>query len=690
MTGPTEGGPGAFLGVDIGGTFTDLVWHDPATGEVVLGKGPTNAGDVAAGVRDVVVASLSDQALRGTGHFLHATTIGLNAVLERRGATLGLLATLGFRDVLEIRRGDRGSLYDVLWRPSQPLVPRWRRLGVRERIRADGVVVTPLEPEDVLEALDVFRSADVECIAISFINAHVNPDHEERARDILVTAGFEGEIALSHEVSGEYREFERTATTVVDAYVRPVMARYLRVLDESLREQGFAGKTYVSRSGGGVSRLDDAASRPVETIMSGPAAGVVGAARLSNRLRLDAAIAADVGGTSFDTALILGGEIPLLHEGRIGDLPIQTPWIDVRSIGAGGGSIARVDAGGLLRVGPESAGAVPGPACYDRGGDKPTVTDAAAMLGMLGEGHLAGGMTVNLERARSVMVDLGEPFGFDAERTATGVLAIAVASMAGAIRTVTIGKGVDPRDGHLVAYGGAGPMLAVLLARELDIDSIIIPPNAGAFSATGLLSQDLTWHASRTAIAPLDAAGIETANRRLAALFDRLHPYEDGRGPDEENVRRVCTLDCRYLGQEYTLTVDVPSTEGQVIKDPALIHSLFVEAHRKAFGYELEDAVQIVSARATVTREFGRFDVNSHGPASAQDDTGMRQAEAWSFRTGRFEQFSVIDRGAISPSDKMRGPVIVLEPTATTYVDRGYGLRRGLGGELVISAELSS
>jgi N-methylhydantoinase A len=583
----TQNGGGRFLGIDIGGTFTDLVWHDPESGAVVLGKGPTDPRDPTDGVLAVIRASLSGGALAETTHFIHATTTGLNAVLERKGATVGLLATAGFRDVLEIRRGDRTAMYDILWRPSEPLVPRSLRLGIRERMRADGTVLRPLEPADIQDALIVFRSADVECIAISFMNAYVNPEHENHARAVLRDAGFEGEIALSHEVSGEYREFERTATTAVDAYVRPAMADYLGRLGGGLRGEGFRGKTYVSRSGGGVLELEEAASRPVETVISGPAAGVVGVAKLSQRLAIDMAIGADVGGTSFDTCLVLSGEVPVLHEGRIGDLPIQTPWVDVRSIGAGGGSIAYVDSGGLLRVGPESAGAVPGPACYGLGGSRPTVTDSAAFLGMLADGHLAGDRTLDFERARSALATLTDPLSLGVEQVATGIIAIAVASMAGAIRTVTIGKGIDPRDAHLVAYGGAGPMLAILLARELDIGSVVIPPHAGAFSAVGLLDQDLTRQASLTAMSPLDASGISGANDRLAALFERLTAEDGSTG----RRRLTCSLDCRYAGQEYALTSEV----------------------------ELE------------------------------------------------------------------GPTIVLEPTATTYLDHGSTLRATAGGEMVIS-----
>ena len=674
-------GTGRFLGVDIGGTFTDLVWHDPESGTVLLGKGPTNPEDASAGVLDVVTGSLPGHALGETSHFIHATTTGLNAVLERKGATVGLLVTAGFRDVLEIRRGDRAAMYDVLWRPSEPLVPRSLRLGVRERVRADGEIVTPLEAADVKEALVTFRSAGVECVAITFINAYVNPEHETRARELLLEAGFQGEIALSHQVSGEYREFERTATTVVDAYVRPAMADYLGRLDEGLRAKGFRGKTYVSRSGGGVLELPDAASRPVETLISGPAAGVVGVAKLGQLLGLDVAIAADVGGTSFDTALLLSGEVPLLHEGQVGDLPVQTPWVDVHSIGAGGGSIAHLDAGGLLRVGPESAGAVPGPACYDLGGTEPTVTDAAAFLGMLADGHLAGGRNLNFERARSSLEMIGRPLSLSPEHVAAGIITIAVASMAGAIRTVTIGKGVDPRDAHLVAYGGAGPMLAILLARELGIRSIVIPTHAGAFSAAGLLAQDLTRQASLTAISALDARGVANANECLARLFERLMPEGDSHGAG----RLTRSLDCRYVGQEYALTVDVPS--GVVLPDAGVIQALFGDAHRNSFGYELDDDVEIVTVRATVRQELGQFAGQTPAPAGGLGRLDPTHVEAWSFQSGKYEQFSVADRSSLASEVELDGPAIVLEPTATTYLDRGSYLRATAGGELVISLE---
>ena len=667
----------AFLCVDVGGTFTDLVWRDTGSGEVRLGKGATLPADLAEGVCAVIDANLPEAGLAKTRHFLHATTVGLNALLERKGATVGLLTTAGFRDVLEIRRGDREAVYDVLWRPSEPLVPRWRRLPIRERIRADGNVVTALEPEDVRAALPEFRSAGVDCVAVVFLNAHANPDHELMAREILREEGYEGEIALSHEISGEFREFERTATTVVDAYVRPAVARYLRVLDSRLRESGFGGDAYVSRSGGGVMAFGEVVTKPVETIMSGPAAGVVGAAELARRLGLPVAVTADVGGTSFDTALVLDGEPPLLHEGRVGELPLQTSWVDVRSIGAGGGSLARVDPGGLLRVGPESAGADPGPACYGRGGSGATVTDAAALLGMLAEGRLAGGVRLDLEIAQRVVGELGRSLGRSAEQAAAGVLSIAVASMANAIRTVTVQKGIDPRGGSLIAYGGAGPLLAVLLARELAIDSVVVPRYAGAFSAWGLLAQDLTRAASQTRVGRLDEAGLETANQVLASLFRRLET------DDRDGMRRECALDCRYEGQEYTLTVAVPSVDGRISEPPEVVRLLFATEYGRVFGYELPDDVEIVSMRATLRRALGS-DAGAAAP-EVSDGSGAR-VEAYSFSTGTAEEFFVIDRDAIAPGSRLPGPAIVREETATSYVDVGFELECAAGGELLIAS----
>jgi N-methylhydantoinase A len=666
--------------MDVGGTFTDLVWHEAESGTVKLGKGPSDPADVASGVCDVLTTNLSRERLESSALFLHAHTVGLNALLQRNGASVGLLTTAGFRDVLEIRRGDREVMYDVLWRAREPLVPRWRRLPVRERIGADGTVLQPLDRHDVLAAVAVLNTAAVECIAVVYLNAHANPAHETLTREILLAAGYDGEIALSHEISGEYREFERTSTTVIDAYVRPAVARYLTVLEDRLRAMGFRGKTYVSRSGAGVTDFATGARRPSESIMSGPAAGVVGAASLSRRLGLPLVISADVGGTSFDTSLVFDGQVPLLREGYIDGLPLQTSWVDVRSIGAGGGSLAFVDPGGLLRVGPQSAGAVPGPACYRRGGTKATVTDASAALGMLADGHLAAGVQLDLDLAQSVVAALGRPIGLSPDRAATGVLTVAAASMANAIKTVTVERGIDPRSATLFAYGGAGPLMSTLLARELSISSIVVPRFAGAFSAWGLLTQDITRELSRTRIMRLSLAGLKAANEVLAELFSRLMDDEIA------GTRRECALDCRYLGQEYTLSISPPSEHGLISVGATALRALFVDEYRRSFGYELPDELEIVSLRAALRTPFQR-DARLTWASGATRQSAPKRVDAWSFSRGARTDFLVFERDTLGRGAVVVGPAIVREQTATTYVDAGFVLCVGPEGELQISRE---
>ncbi len=389
------------IGVDIGGTFTDLVFYDEETGETHDGKVPTVPHAPEEGVAEAVRRHVPADVIRRARFFLHGTTVGLNALLERRGAKVGLLTTAGFRDVLEIRRGDRAEMYNLFWRQPAPLVPRHRRLGVTERMRADGVVHRALDPDSVREALAALRTEQVDAIAVCLLNAYANPAHELAVEALLREAGFAGGISLSHRVSGEFREYERTSTTVIDAFVRARMSNYLQRLDVTLRDLGFTGACLITRSGSGSMTFAEAEQRPFETIMSGPVGGAQGASELATTLGIKSLITADVGGTSFDTALVLDGRPQILYEGVIDGMPVQTPWVDVRSIGSGGGSIAHVDVGGLMRVGPRSAGAVPGPAAYGKGGQEPAMTDAAAYLGMLGPGRLASGITLDVASRRT-------------------------------------------------------------------------------------------------------------------------------------------------------------------------------------------------------------------------------------------------------------------------------------------------
>jgi N-methylhydantoinase A len=663
------------LGVDVGGTFTDLIFYDDETGEIHVGKEPTTPDAPETGVLAAIAASIPAERLSAARYFLHGTTVGLNSLLTRTGAVVGLLCTRGFRDVLEIARGDRGDPYDLFWRQPAPLVPRRLRLPVTERVRANREIWTPLVEEDVAAALDLFRSEGVTSVAVSFMNAYANPVHELAAEGVLRKLGFDGEISLSHRVSGEYREYERTCTTVIDAYVRPRMTSYLRRLEEKLQEAGFDGTTIVTRSGGGAMTFAEAEDRPFETIMSGPVAGAEGAGELARLYELGDVITADVGGTSFDTCLVTGGRAQLMYQGEVEGLPVQTPWVDVRSIGAGGGSIAHVDVGGLLKVGPASAGAQPGPACYGRGGELPTVTDAAFFLGMLGEGRLASGIGLDLEKARAALAPLAQRLDFTEEEVARGVMTIAAANMANAIREITIERGQDPRTQRLMPFGGAGPLFGTLLARELEIQEIVVPPYAGNFSAWGLLGADLTQTAARTRIMRLSDSAIADGNDLLAEMFGQIESRAAGR----DRTREIA-LDMRYVGQEHTLTIAAPG-DGGISADAEAIRKAFSADYDRTFGHVIDEEIEIVSLRATIRTELPRRATEQPPDADASGAGGT--IEAWSFTRGERLPFALVDRTAIG-ADGLAGPAIVLEETATTYLDAEFHGRLGSGGILEI------
>ncbi|MGI9558036.1 MAG: hydantoinase/oxoprolinase family protein, partial [Solirubrobacterales bacterium] len=444
---------GSRLGVDIGGTFTDLTFYDEAAGTVSVAKSPTTPEALENAVLDAVAGAVPADRLGEVELFMHGTTVALNALLTRSGARTGLICTEGFRDVVEIGRGDRGAMYDMFWRKPDPLVPRRHRLTVRERIRADGEVLGELEEGDVITALASFDAAEIESIAVCLMNSYANPEHELQVARILRGEGFPGEIALSHELSREYREFERSSTTIVDAYIRPATSDYAERLLGGLRAAGFSGDMLVTRSGGGAMTSGELLRRPFEAIQSGPVAGAEGAAALCRERGWPLAITADVGGTSFDTTLILDGRPKVSHEGQIEGWPVQTSWVEVVSIGAGGGSVAHAD-GDLLRVGPRSAGAVPGPACYGRGGVEPTVADAALLLGILGDGVLSPTLALDRPAAAAALKPLADGLSLAEDDAARGVLAVTTSAMAEAIREITIGQGEDPRQARLVLFGG--------------------------------------------------------------------------------------------------------------------------------------------------------------------------------------------------------------------------------------------
>ncbi len=669
------------IGVDIGGTFTDFICYDEDGNKVIIDKIPTTPETPEKAVVEVIQRNLSKEQLSKVDFFLHGTTVGLNALLERKGSKVGLLCTKGFRDILEIRRGDRDEMYNLFWQPAPPLVPRYLRLEVEERMMANGNVRTPINIDQLKKACHKLIEEEVSSVAIALINSYTNKDHEVVFEKILREAGYQGQISLSYLVSGEYREYERTTTTVIDAFVKSRMSNYLNTLKKEMNVIGFKGGYLVTRSGSGSMTFDEAEDRPFETIMSGPVAGAEGAGELSRQLNNANMVTADVGGTSFDTCLILEGRPQIQYEGTIVGLPVQSPWVDVRSIGAGGGSIAYLDDGGLLRSGPQSSGAVPGPACYDKGGTQPTTTDAAFYLGMLGEGKLASGLQLDKSLSEKALQSVGEKLNLDPLETAKGILKISSANMADAIREITIEQGIDPRELKLLAFGGAGPLMSNLIANELDIKEIIVPPYAGNFSAWGLLGADMLQMSARTKILKLSADSIKDCNKILEELFAELKARQKIDFAISDQIKEVA-LDMRWMGQEHTITLNLKDSGGKITIDENALKEMFMDEYEKTFGSKLDTLVEIVSTRASVRVPLPR---KSEGGSVLEDSISLSSSkiDCFSFNKNKNLEFDIISRSDIH--NKKTGPMIIVESTAITYVDINYDVNLDGKNNLILT-----
>ena len=656
------------IGVDIGGTFTDFICYDESGNKVVIDKIPTTPDAPEKAVIEVIKRNLTKEHLGKVDFFLHGTTVGLNSLLERKGSKVGLVCTKGFRDILEIRRGDRDEMYNLFWQPKPPLVPRYLRLEVEERIFASGAIHTPINNIQLKEVCNKLIEEKVNSIAIALINSYANKKHEIAIKKTLRELGFKGQISLSSIVSGEYREYERTTTTVIDAFVKTRISNYLNTLKKEMNTIGFNGGYLVTRSGSGSMTFDEAEDRPFETIMSGPVAGAEGAGELSRKLNNINMVTADVGGTSFDTCLIINGRPQIQYEGTIVGLPVQSPWVDVRSIGAGGGSIAYLDNGGLLRSGPQSSGAVPGPACYSRGGTQPTTTDAAFYLGMLGEGKLASGLQLDKSLSEKALISVGKNLNLNALETAKGILKISSANMADAIREITIEQGIDPRELKLLAFGGAGPLMSNLIANELDIKEIIVPPYAGNFSAWGLLGADMLQMNARTKILRLSKDSIIECNDILEQLFAELKERQKIDFSTSSQIKEVA-LDMRWMGQEHTITLGLDEKSGKITIDENALKEKFMNEYEKTFGSKLDTIIEIVSIRASIRVPLPR---KSEGGSVLEEDifSSTNKISCFSFSKNKNLDFEIISRSKIN--EKKTGPMIIVESTAITYVDVNY------------------
>jgi N-methylhydantoinase A len=660
------------VGVDSGGTFTDVCLFDDTSGRIAVWKVSSTPDDpsrgIAQGVAEGVERVGTDAA--SVGYFGHGTTVATNALIQHRGVKTGLITTDGFRDLLEIGRQKRPDLYDLQVEKPVVLVPRDLRLEVPERVRHDGTVEVPLDEAAFRAAVRQLKAAEVQALAVCFLYGFVRTTHEETARRIIGEEFPEAFACVSHEVAPEFREFERLSTTVVNAYLGPVMQRYITRLGERLRELGLRAAPHLTQSNGGVIGFDQAARLPVRTVLSGPSTGVVGAQEVGKLAGFTDLITFDMGGTSTDVALLAGGTCRLASEAVVHGYPIKAPMLDIHTVGAGGGSIASIDSGGLLKVGPRSAGADPGPVCYGRGNTEATVTDANVVLQTLNPEYLLGGrMAVRQDLARAAVERLSKQLGLDVMATAQGIISVVTANMARAIRVISVQRGHDPRDYTLVAFGGAGPLHAARLAKELDIGRILVPRAPGILCAMGLLLTDLRADFAATRLQTLDQAALSAMTAAFEELADRAKSWfaEEGIAPAAR--RQTRTVDMRYAGQNYELPIPLP--DGPI--NTATLDGLaegFAEAHRRMYGFVAEgEPVQVVTFRveAAGTVPKASFDPQ---PDAGPDASGaiIATRNVWLPEAGGFVACPVYDRDKLQSGNRIAGPAIVEQMDATTVV----------------------
>ena len=676
------------VGVDIGGTFTDLLVFDIGSGRFQVGKTLTTPDDpsraVTAGLTAVLAeAGVTPAAVR---QIVHGTTLVTNAIIERKGAQTALITTKGFRDAVEIGREHRYDMYDIFLELPEPLVPRRRRLELDERVLSDGEVLTPVDPGEV-EALARQLAADgVEAVAVALLHSYRNPAHERRVEAILNEFAPDLIVSTSSDVVPEIREYERTSTTIANVYVRPVVTRYLGQLEQSLAELGFAGSLFIMLSSGGICTVETARRYPIRLIESGPAAGAIAAAEYGQRIGMENVLSFDMGGTTAKACIIDGGEpmttsdfeVSRVYRFKKGSgLPVKVPVIEMIEIGAGGGSTAWIDSLGLLKVGPESAGAQPGPVCYGQGGTQPTVTDADLVLGYLDPGYFLGGaMQLDIQGAKEAIVrEIAEPLGLDLLSAAWGIHQVVDENMAGAARIHAIEQGKDPRAYPIFAFGGAGPVHAFDVARILRSPRLVVPLGAGVTSAVGFLAAPLAFDFVRTYYGRLD--GLDWAH--VNTLFDEME--SEGRsilrqaGVPEDEVRVLRSAEMRYVGQGHEIVVEIPDGELSEASVPNLIERFEAEYRRLYERGAGANPVETLSWRVVVTGRRPHLPLDRMRPegdfAKVVPDAQKGERRVYLPDDGKLVAVPVFDRYRLGPGARFTGPAIIEERESTLVVGRG-------------------
>ncbi len=685
---------GSRLAADIGGTFTDVAYFDPASGALSLGKTLSTPSRMVQGIAAGVAKA--GTAFSSVETFLHGSTVAINTLLERKGSRTALLITEGFRDIYEIGRINRPDAYNLFFRKHVPLVERRLRFEVRERLTAEGDVDTPLDEAGVHRICDELIEQGVEAVAILLLHCYANPRHELAVKAIVQQRLPQAFVTASHELSQEYREFERCSTTVANAFVGPIVSRYVAQIDAHLQEASFAGKFLIVQSTGGLYDSQQAQRQCVRMLESGPAAGVIGAHALCRALGLREAVAFDMGGTTAKAGVIYGDAVMTTNLAMVGGynegLPVQIPLVDVFEVGTGGGSIAEVDAGGALRVGPRSAGAEPGPACYGRGGEFATVTDANLVLGRLDAGSFLGGEMPLDRRAatQAIQAKIADPLGLDPVQAAEGILQIAVTKMSYAVKGVSTERGFDAAAFPLIAYGGAGPLHASAIGREIGMRHLIIPRAPGHFCAFGMLYSDLRYDSVRTAFRRLEAIDFAELEQALGELAARGQASLAESRVKTAQVRVEYAADMRYVGQEHSVTVEITPAM-LAARDPATLKARFDDVHQLRYGTcAPREKVEIVTLRAAVVGLMDKPALERIAQGSAQPPAAARRGarSVYFSEIGASVDTEVFDRTHLLAGNRILGPALIEEHASTTVLLPGdrlevdaYGnLRIDLGG----------
>ncbi|GGJ21114.1 hydantoinase/oxoprolinase family protein [Neoroseomonas lacus] len=675
------------VGVDVGGTFTDLFLYDAATGALRTAKVPSNRGDEASGF----LAGL--RALGGAASMdavVHGTTVGTNALLERKGARLGVITTAGFRDVLEMRRRDRRHTWG-LWGDFTPIAERDLRLEVPERTLADGTIRMPVDLDAVRAAARALLEAGAEACAITFINAHANGANEAAAAEAVRAIWPNPHVSVSSEILPEIREFERSSTTALNAYLQPGVAGYLSRLEGALAEDGFNGRFHIVQSNGGIMSTATARRMPVRTALSGPASGVIAAAAIARAAGFENAVTCDLGGTSFDVSLVAGGRMELAAQATIDfGLVIRSPMIEITTIGAGGGSIAQVDRGGLLQVGPESAGSRPGPVCYGQGNERPTLTDANVVLGRINAERPIGGALARLDVAaarQAIERHVGDPLGLDAMAAAEAILRVANAKMAGAIRLVSIERGHDPGRFVALPFGGGGALHVGALIRDVGLKAALVPRYPGVTSALGCIIADVRHDQVRTLNLALDALDATALDARMVAEAEAARAVVAAAGLPVDSVETVFELDMHYGGQTHTVSVPLPVVlrEGTTRITAAIVRSAFEAAYSRAFSRLLPGLpVRIVTLRTAAIGRRPAFDLAMLAPPAATTLAGAMRGTRPVWFGGAWHDAAIVARLELPVGSVVPGPAILEQPDATVVVEPGLAARTDRFGNLII------